>query len=314
MDHDSAFKQLLTTFFAEFVELFLLDVAEYLDPQGFEFQSQEVITNIQAREKHIVDLLVKARFRGQATFFLVHVENQATSKSNFPKRMFAYFARLHEKHDLPIYPVVIFSFDKPLRQKPHRYEVAFPDKTVLQFDYMVIQLNRLPWRDFMNKVNPVAAALMAKMRIEPHDRPKVLNQVSRMLATLKLDPARAELIWTFAESYLKLTAEETKQYQREFARLAPEEQETVMQLMSSFRREGIQIGQHQGKESVIVRLMSRRFGVISPEITKRLDALSSDQLDELTDNLLDFTSIADVENWLTRHKPNGQDASSSLST
>ena len=63
---------------------------------------------------------------------------------------------------------------------------------------------------------------MAKMKIAPKDRPKVLMACARMLATLKLDPARAELIWTFAESYLKLTAEEMNQYQRELARLAPE--------------------------------------------------------------------------------------------
>jgi len=66
------------------------------------------------------------------------------------------------------------------------------------------------------------------------------------------------------------------------------------------RREGIQ----QGKEAVIVRLLSRRFGVISPEITGCLDLLSSDELDQLTDNLLDFTSLADLEAWLSRHQSN----------
>ena len=252
-DHDGAFKELLSTFFVEFVELFLPDVAKYLDPNSLEFLNQEVFTNVRARTKRVVDLLVKARFRGQETFFLIHVENQASQKKDFPKRMFHYFARLHEKHDLPIYPVVIFSYDEPLRAEPHHYEVAFPGKTVLQFNYACIQLNRLPWRKFVTKLNPVATALIVKMKIAPKDRPKVLVQCARMLATLKLDPARAELIWTFAENYLKLTGEESKQYERELAKLAPEEKETTMQLMSSFRKEGIQIGleqgTHQGKET-----------------------------------------------------------------
>jgi len=304
MDHDSAFKQLLTTFFAEFIELFLPDVAEYLDPQGFEFQPQEVITDVRAREKHIVDLLVRAKFRGQETFFLIHVENQASSKANFPKRMFAYFARLHEEHDLPIYPVVIFSFDKPLRPKPHRYEVAFPDKTVLQFDYTVIQLNRLHWRDFVNRLNPVAAALMAKMKIEPQDRPKVLIQCARMLATLKLDVARSELIWTFAESYLKLTVEETKQYQREFSELPPDEQEIAMQLISSFRKEGIQQGLHEGQQRIITRQIERLFGTVTPEILQRLHTLSNKNLEDLGVAMFDFSNLADLESWLSRHLPN----------
>ena len=43
----------------------------------------------------------------------------------------------------------------------------------------------------------------------------------RLLATLKLDPARSKLIGGFLDAYLKLSAEETKQYEREFAKLAP---------------------------------------------------------------------------------------------
>jgi len=297
MDHDGAFKELLSIFFIEFVELFLPDVAEYLDPNSLEFLNQEVFTNVRGRTKRVVDLLVKARFRGQETFFIVHVENQSSADSDFPKRMFHYFSRLHEKHDLPIYPVVIFSYDEPMRSEPNRYEVTFPGQSVLKFTYTRIQLNRLPWRKFVTKLNPVATALLVKMKIAPKDRPKVLSQCARMLATLRLDPARSELIWTFAENYLKLTGDEIKQYERELAKLDPHDQEATMQLISSFRREAM--------ESVIVRLMNRRFGSVSPEIKKRLDTLSPDELDELTDNLFDFTSTVDVENWLVRHKSNG---------
>lgn len=44
---------------------------------------------------------------------------------------------------------------------------------VLQFEYAAIQLNRLPWRRFVGHSNPVAIALMAKMKMAPADRPKV---------------------------------------------------------------------------------------------------------------------------------------------
>ncbi len=70
--------------------------------------------------------------------------------------MFRYFARLTEKYDLPVYPVVIFSYDTPRRPEPNRYTVAFPGETVLQFKYRVIQLNRLAWRRFVSQENPVA--------------------------------------------------------------------------------------------------------------------------------------------------------------
>ena len=39
------------------------------------------------------------------------VENQAQVQPDFGKRMFGYFGRIHEKHDLPIYPIALFSHD-----------------------------------------------------------------------------------------------------------------------------------------------------------------------------------------------------------
>ena len=132
MDHDRLFKELISNFFGEFVELFLPEVSAYLDKDAdFVPIDQEVFTDITLGNKHEVDLLMKVKFREQETFFLIHIENQSTVQSDFPKRMFRYFARLTEKYGLPVYPVVIFSHDAPARQEPNRYEVAFPGKTVL---------------------------------------------------------------------------------------------------------------------------------------------------------------------------------------
>lgn len=305
MDHDRLFKELLTTFFVEFVALFLPDMAAYLDPTSLEFLDKEVFTDVTAGEKHEVDLVAKARFRDQEAFFLVHIENQASPQSDFPKRMFTYFARLHEKYDLPIYPVVLFSYDAPQRPEPKQYRVAFPGRTVLQFEYVVIQLNRLSWRRFVGIQNPVASALMAKMRIAPKDWPRVRSECLRLLATLKLDPARSRLIGGFIETYLQLSAEEMRQYEREFARLTPAEQEATMELMTSWERkgreEGRQEGRQEGKEELVVRQLQRRLGSVSPENRERLNHLSSEQLNELGEALIDFKTAADLETWLSRH-------------
>ncbi|HET6246363.1 MAG TPA: hypothetical protein VFE47_01595 [Tepidisphaeraceae bacterium] len=137
--------------------------------------------------------------------------------------MFKYFARLHEKYDLPIFPVVIFSYDKPRRAEPDRYQVAFPGFRVLDFAFRTIQLNRLNWRDFLRNPNPVASALMAKMNIAKEDRPRVKLEYLRMLATLKLDKARSTLISAFMEGYLKLTSAEAVVYNRELEAIRPKE-------------------------------------------------------------------------------------------
>src|SRR5215203_2616310 len=109
MDHDGMFKQLLRTFFVDFLQLFVPRVLEDLDQSSIEFVDKEIITDVAARERHEVDLLVKARFRGKESFFLIHVETQASAQEDFARRMFQYFARLYEQYQLPVYPIVIFS-------------------------------------------------------------------------------------------------------------------------------------------------------------------------------------------------------------
>lgn len=144
--------------------------------------------------------------------------------------MFRYFARLSEKYDLPIYPVVVFSYDQPKLVAANQFRVEFPEWMVLEFNYRVIQLNRLNWRDYLGQANPVASALMAKMQIVPEDRPQVKAQCLRLLVTLRLDPARMQLISGFIDTYLALTESEEQAFQEELGRIEPEEQERVMQM------------------------------------------------------------------------------------
>jgi hypothetical protein len=81
---------------------------------------------------------VKAQFRVRPTFFLIHIEHQIEAQADFSRRIFRYFTRLYEKYALPVYPIVIFSYDAPLCEEPTSHRVAFSDLTVLNFTYRVI--------------------------------------------------------------------------------------------------------------------------------------------------------------------------------
>jgi hypothetical protein len=239
--------------------------------------------------------------------------NQASAQSDFNKRMFRYFARLYEEHGAPIYPVVIFSFDKPRRAEPNRLEVVFPGLPVLDFRYHVIQLNRLSWRDYARLPNPVASALMSKMRIAPEERPHVKLQCLRLLATLKLDPARMQLISGFVDTYLDLNASEEREFQVELEKEFPPQREEVMQIVTSWMREGIEQGLEQGIEqgleqgrqeeaaALIWRQLNRRVGALPETLEGRVRRLSLDKLELLGEALLDFAARADLDKWLAEH-------------
>lgn len=299
MDHDRLFKELLRTFIVEFIELFLADLAAYLDRDSIEFLDKEVFTDIAGAERHEVDILVKARFRGFGEgFFLIHVESQSNPETGFPFRMLEYFFVLHGKFRLPVFPIALFSYDQPMRPEADFYRVDFPGFTVLNFNFRVIQLNRLNWRDYLRNPNPIAAALMTKMNIAPVDRPRVKLECLRMLVTLKLDRAKARLITTFMDSYLKLTAAENVVYNRELEKVEPKEREVVMQLINEWEEQGKVEGDLAGRRGMVLRQLRRRFNALSHEISDHVNRLSGPQIDELGEALFDFRDLTEVQSWL----------------
>jgi Domain of unknown function (DUF4351)/Putative transposase, YhgA-like len=296
IDHDELFKKLLTTFFVEFVELFLPDVAEYLDPEGITFLPQEYFNETQTGERRKIDILVQARFRGQETFFLIHVENQSYDEDYFDRRLFFYFALLYQKYLLPIYPIAVFSFDYPLRPQSQQHEVRFPDFKVLEFNFASVQLNNLSWRDFLQHQNPVAAALMSKMRVARKDRPKVKAECLRLLATLELDPVRTELISGFVDTYLKLNAKEEEVFQEEIDRIGIAEQEKVMEIVTSWMERGIE----RGELKLLLKQLNRRFNGLNPSLEEQVRQLPVEQVEALGEDMMDFSGEVDLVNWLAQ--------------
>jgi hypothetical protein len=295
INHDQLFKELLTTFFVEFLDLFFPSVLEYLDTNSIQFIDKEVFTNLVGGEKKIMDLVALAQFQGQDYSFLIHLENQATNIPEFNRRMFRYFCSLFLKYDRPIYPIVIFAYDSPQRLERKSFVINFPDKQVLHFDYEIVQLNRLNWRDFLQKKNPVAAALMAKMKIDPKDRPTVKAQCLRLMVTLKLDPAKMQLISGFVDTYLNLNTQEELIFQSEISTINLEEREQIMQITTSWERKG-RIAE---KLDITLRQLKRKFGTLDNNITERIKSLEPSQLDNLTEDLLDFQSLDDLHHWLS---------------
>ncbi len=307
IDHDRLFKELITTFFSEFLELFYPEVLAYSDCSEITFLDKEIFTDVTSGDEHQVDVVAKVKWSGKEAFFLVHVENQASAQSEFSARMFRYFARLHEKHGVPVYPIAIFSFASPKRLERDVYTVSFPDIDVLQFRYRTIQLNQLNWREYVRTTNPVASALMSVMNIAVEDRPYVKLECLRLLATLQLDRARMRLISGFVDNYLRLTKEEYLEYERALTIAGPKVKEKVMSFTTSWkeegRKEGRQEGRQEGEIILLVRLLQRRLGNLPEQLRNTIQQLPIERIEQLFDDQFAFESIEDIENWITNTLP-----------
>ncbi|WP_019503373.1 DUF4351 domain-containing protein [Pleurocapsa sp. PCC 7319] len=305
INHDQLFKELLTTFFIEFLELFFPSVLEFLDVETISFVDKELFTNVTKGKKKIMDVVALAKFQKQNHTFLIHIENQARNDPQYNQQMFRYYCSLFLKYDRPIYPIVIFAYDHPKRADRDDFSIDFPEGLdryfPLQFKYKVVQLNRLNWRDFLQRPNPVAAALMAKMRITPKDRPLVKAECLRLMVTLELNPAKMQLISGFVDTYLRLNQNEQQVFQSELDKMELQQQEQIMQITTSWKEEGIAEGLVQGQSNTILRLLNRKLGTLDNALASRIKSLNPDQLDNLTEDLLDFQTLDDLNQWLETH-------------
>jgi predicted transposase YdaD len=77
------------------------------------------------------------------------------------------------------------------------------------------------------------------------------------------------------------------------------------ELIEEGRLEGEARGEARGRASeaaaVTLRLLNRRCGPLSEATTARIQALPLQQLESLTDALLDFAGANDLASWLAEH-------------
>ena len=66
--------------------------------------------------------------------------------------------------------------------------------------------------------------------------------------------------------------------------------------------EGEARGRAEGEGGLVLRLLNRRVGSLSLELSSQVQQLTLPQLEDLGEALLDFTGLADLEGWLGQNR------------
>ena len=237
---------------------------------------------IQARL--LENLVVQAQLREgeekRKVFFLIHLEHEAQNKEprRFPRRMLQYTLSLHDETGLNVYPIALLSYPKPKRELTDHFEISCAGFQALQFRYRVVQLNRLNWRDYARKPNPVAAALMSRMGIAQEERPLVKLACLRLLGRLNLPGPQSRLIGQFFDIYLQLDPNEEEQYRHEFDKISPEEKNAMLELTTSWHEKGREEGREESLEGVAQKLLIMGLTV---EQIQQATGLAKERINEL---------------------------------
>ncbi|ALF52189.1 hypothetical protein ACX27_03905 [Nostoc piscinale CENA21] len=127
-------------------------------------------------------------------------------------------------------------------------------------------------------------------------RGNVQSQAIGELQALPLDhpykQATLELVYNLRQN-LRLNQE-----------LEADDRELIMRLEPLYQRDREQAkqeGRQEEGQGLILRLLNRRFGEIEALLIERIRSLSIEQLENLGEALLDFSSVNDLETWLNQH-------------
>ncbi len=299
--HDRLFKELLKSFFSEFIEIFFPQVYEAINLEHIRFLQQELFTDVTRGDKHLVDILVQTRLKEEPGIILVHVESQASVEKDFAERMFIYFCRLFQEHRCRILPIAIFSYPQK-HDEPDYFNLEFPFMQVLDFRFLILELREHNWRNYIRSNNPAAAALLSKMGYQKKERVQVKLEFLRMLVRMKLDPARMTLLTGFFETYLRLNEEEEKQLEVEMGKIDVKEAKRMMEITTSWEQKGRVKGRAEGKvegqTDLLIRLLHKKFINVPQEIENQVRTLSPKKLQVLAEAIFDLKSIDDIKTFL----------------
>ena len=162
--------------------------------------------------------------------------------------------------------------------------------TYLKFSYLSCKLAETPAEHWWDSNNLVARVNLPNMQWPEDRKVEVYAKAVRGLLALEPDGGKRAKYIDFIDIYASLTENERRHYRRQY----PEEGATMAGIVQRARDEGMQQGRVEGERAVLERLLRRRFGLLSPEITERLGEASEGELETWADNVLDAGTLDEV--------------------
>ncbi|MBD2365381.1 Rpn family recombination-promoting nuclease/putative transposase [Anabaena minutissima FACHB-250] len=223
---------------------------------------------------------------------ILHLEFQTTIKSQTPiaLRMLDYYVRLTRKYQVPVTQVVIFLQET-------RDEIAFTTEYVSEVTTHRYRIIRMWEQDpglFLGNL-----ALLPLAPLTRTDSAQVLlSQIAQEIAKIPdIETRRNTAAYTEILAGLKFDKDLIRQLLSE----------DIMQ-ESVIYQDILQKGEKKGEQKEALRFLNRqlnrRFGEIDSSIIERIRVLSTEQLEVLGEEFLDFAHVSDLVAWLEQNTTN----------
>ncbi|MBP0015513.1 MAG: Rpn family recombination-promoting nuclease/putative transposase [Roseofilum sp. SID3] len=225
----------------------------------------------------------------------IEFETRPYSQPPLPFRMLDYYVRLKRQYGGCVHQVVIFLREMVSEQ----VLVSKYEDGETRHPYQVIRLWEQDPNFLLSSPGLLPLATLSKTS-EPR---QLLQQVANQVATIEESKQQADVL-TCSQVLAGLKFE--KKLIRQLLRRETMRESVIYQeIHEEGLLEGIQRGIQQGVQreaSLVIRLLTRRVGELSPELEAQIQSLSVEVLEDLGEALLDFTAVEDLMSWLAERQ------------
>ena len=256
-DYDSPWKDIVETYFQEFLAFFFPQYHQQLDwSKPYEFLDKELQQVVRDANlgRRLVDKLVKIwHVNGELTWILIHIEIQNQHESDFEERIFVYNYRIFDRYRRTVVSLAILGDERP-SWRPHKFgykfidcEVSFKFPTVKLLDYQT------QWSNLETNRNPFATVVMAHLKAQQTTQDRSARKTWKLILIKRLYERgyeREDIInlFKFIDWLMSLPLELEQEFWQE---LNQYEEERKMPYVTSVEQIGIEKGRTLGRQEGI---------------------------------------------------------------
>jgi len=208
-----------------------------------------------------------------------------------PLRMLNYSVRLQWQYGLPVRQVLIWLV-------PTSNQAVFETEFRTEFTRHRYQVIRL-WEESPEPLLGNSALLPLAVLCATENPTELLSQVAQEVNKIESTDLRQEI--AACTQILAGLRFDKQLISTMFREEVMRESVVYQDILQKGIAQGLEQGEKQGEVAVILRQLRRFCGRLNPEVESRIQSLSKPQLEELSEALLDFTNLADLQRWLESH-------------
>ncbi len=251
------------------------------------------LTTINPTELNVEPIRADSVMLLQSSAIILHTEFQTVGDETIPFRMADYYLRLKRKFPAQTIQQVVIYLKRTNSNLVRQERYVTPEMT---HQFRVIRIWEEPVEVFLLAPGLLPLAILSSAS----DKKSVLTQVMRELEQIANPREQSNLV---AATSILAGLELDEQTIRQLMRTPVMRESTMYQsILREGRAEGLEQGLIQGRtvgeRALVLKQLTRKLGSLSSEVTTKISALSLEELENLAEALLDFTSVSDLESWL----------------